>query len=120
MISTFFIFGASGDLTGRYLMPAFARLEQEGFLPPELEIRGIDRRDWSSDQFRRHIGERLEKHAPETSPRSHTNLLQHLEYRRADVAQPDEVAAAVESPGGSPAVSYLALPSVLFAPAIQA
>jgi glucose-6-phosphate 1-dehydrogenase len=119
MISTFFVLGASGDLASRYLMPAFARLEQDGFLPHELEILGVDRRDWSSDQFRGHIGDRLDTHAAETSHRTRTALLARLDYRRADVSRPEEIAAAVGS-HGAPAVSYLALPPALFGPALQA
>jgi glucose-6-phosphate 1-dehydrogenase len=119
MITRFFVFGASGDLTSRYLMPAFARLEQDGYLPPDLEIVGIDRRDWSSDRFRHHIGDTLGTHSPGLSQRSRDALRARLDYRRADVLHPEEVAAAV-GPPDAPAVSYLALPPALSAPAITA
>jgi len=42
------IFGASGDLTKRKLLPALFHLEQQGLLPKELAIVGVARRDLKS------------------------------------------------------------------------
>ena len=39
------IFGASGDLTKRKLLPALFHLEQQNLLPPQLRIVGVARRD---------------------------------------------------------------------------
>src|SRR5580698_1362297 len=39
------IFGASGDLTKRKLLPALFHLEQQGLLPKEFAIVGVARRD---------------------------------------------------------------------------
>lgn len=39
------IFGASGDLTKRKLLPALFHLEQAGLLPPQFRIVGVARRD---------------------------------------------------------------------------
>ena len=39
------IFGASGDLTKRKLLPALYHLKQEGLLPEELAVVGVARRD---------------------------------------------------------------------------
>jgi len=46
------IFGASGDLTQRKLVPAIYQLKQERRLPAELTVVGVARRDWSHDYFR--------------------------------------------------------------------
>jgi glucose-6-phosphate 1-dehydrogenase len=46
------IFGASGDLTQRKLVPALYQMRLERKLPPELTIVGVARRDWSHDYFR--------------------------------------------------------------------
>ncbi len=46
------IFGASGDLTQRKLVPAIYEHKKAGRLPPELTIVGVARRDWSHDYFR--------------------------------------------------------------------
>ncbi|MBC6420993.1 MAG: glucose-6-phosphate dehydrogenase [Hormoscilla sp. SP5CHS1] len=46
------IFGASGDLTQRKLVPALYQMMLEHKLPPELTIVGVARRDWSHEYFR--------------------------------------------------------------------
>ncbi|HEY4354284.1 MAG TPA: glucose-6-phosphate dehydrogenase [Acidobacteriaceae bacterium] len=42
------IFGASGDLTKRKLLPALFHLEQQGLLPKEFAVVGVARRDLSA------------------------------------------------------------------------
>src|SRR6201996_586613 len=42
------IFGASGDLTKRKLLPALFHLEQQGLLPEEFAVVGVARRDLSA------------------------------------------------------------------------
>ena len=49
------IFGASGDLTQRKLVPAIYEHKKAGRLPPELTIVGVARRDWSHEYFRDHL-----------------------------------------------------------------
>ncbi|MCI0490461.1 MAG: glucose-6-phosphate dehydrogenase [Blastocatellia bacterium] len=49
---TVIIFGASGDLTKRKLVPALYRLTQEGLLPAEFAILGFARSKMSHDEFR--------------------------------------------------------------------
>ncbi len=46
------IFGASGDLTQRKLVPALYQMRLERKLPPELTIVGVARREWEHDYFR--------------------------------------------------------------------
>jgi len=55
------IFGASGDLTQRKLIPAIYQMHLERRLPPELTIVGVARRDWSHDFFREHSREGVEQ-----------------------------------------------------------
>ena len=54
------IFGASGDLTQRKLVPALYQMKLERRLPPELTIVGFARRDWTHDFFREHMREGIE------------------------------------------------------------
>ncbi|WP_019500400.1 glucose-6-phosphate dehydrogenase [Pseudanabaena sp. PCC 6802] len=54
------IFGASGDLTMRKLVPAVYHLKQQRRLPPELTIVGVARRPWSHDFFREQMREGVE------------------------------------------------------------
>jgi glucose-6-phosphate 1-dehydrogenase len=119
MIRRLVIFGASGDLTGRYLMPAIASLHQCGRLPAEFRVLGVAREDWDTEGFRRHIGERLDRHAPCLDRDLREAVLKMLEYRRADVADAKQVAQALYGMN-EPAVIYLALPPSLYEPVINA
>jgi glucose-6-phosphate 1-dehydrogenase len=55
------IFGASGDLTQRKLVPALYQMKLERRLPPEMTIVGVARRDWSTEFFREHMREGVEE-----------------------------------------------------------
>lgn len=55
------IFGASGDLTQRKLIPALYQLKQERRLPPEMTVVGVARRDWSHDYFREQMRQGIEE-----------------------------------------------------------
>ncbi|MBF2003106.1 MAG: glucose-6-phosphate dehydrogenase [Synechococcales cyanobacterium C42_A2020_086] len=55
------IFGASGDLTQRKLVPALYQMKLERRLPPELTIVGVARREWSHDYFREQMREGVEE-----------------------------------------------------------
>lgn len=46
------IFGVSGDLTSRKLMPALYDLAVDSSLPEGFSIVGVSHRDWSDDEFR--------------------------------------------------------------------
>jgi glucose-6-phosphate 1-dehydrogenase len=55
------IFGASGDLTQRKLVPALYQMRRERRLPAEITIVGVARRNWSHDFFREHMREGVEQ-----------------------------------------------------------
>ncbi|NJL83802.1 MAG: glucose-6-phosphate dehydrogenase [Chloroflexaceae bacterium] len=55
------IFGASGDLTQRKLVPAIYQLKRERRLPPEITVVGVARRDWSHDYFRDQMRQGVEE-----------------------------------------------------------
>jgi glucose-6-phosphate 1-dehydrogenase len=55
------IFGASGDLTQRKLVPAIYQLKKERRLPPEITIVGVARRDWTHEYFRQQLKEGIEE-----------------------------------------------------------
>lgn len=52
---TVVIFGASGDLTSRKLIPALFNLAQKGKLPPEARVVGVARTPYTDDAFREHL-----------------------------------------------------------------
>src|ERR1700716_551873 len=53
------IFGASGDLTKRKLIPSLYNLCSYGLLPANFSIIGISRTEWSDDDFRNQLGKDL-------------------------------------------------------------
>lgn len=55
------IFGASGDLTQRKLVPALYQMMRERRLPREFTLVGVARREWSHDFFREHMREGVEQ-----------------------------------------------------------
>ncbi len=56
------IFGASGDLTQRKLLPALYALRCEGFLPDHFRLIGNARRDYTDEAFRDLMREGVEQH----------------------------------------------------------
>ena len=61
--ATVLIFGASGDLTARKLMPALYILWKNGFLADDSPIVGIARREKTDDSFRQEMHDAVSEHA---------------------------------------------------------
>src|SRR3954468_9465836 len=59
--TTLCIFGASGDLAKRKLMPAIYNLAHEGALPERFNLIGCARSDWSDDEFRDQARDSIKK-----------------------------------------------------------
>jgi len=57
------IFGASGDLTQRKLIPALFSLYRKGRLPRDLRIVGFSRSPYSQEEFRNHLWEGVKQFA---------------------------------------------------------
>ena len=55
------IFGATGDLTRRLLMPALRNLRRDGLLPDDFALVGIASRDIGDDGFRDHLRKGMEQ-----------------------------------------------------------
>ncbi len=51
------IFGASGDLTHRKILPALARLADHGVLDAGFTLTGVARTQWSDDEFRKKVAD---------------------------------------------------------------
>ena len=63
---TVVIFGATGDLTHRKLVPALYNLAADGELPPAVTVVGFARREKSDDEFRRELEEAARKFSRQT------------------------------------------------------
>ncbi len=57
------IFGATGDLTKRKLVPALYNLAVENYLPPNFSVVGFARRDWTDDYFRQEMHDGVKEHS---------------------------------------------------------
>ncbi len=120
MVEHLVIFGPTGDLSTRYLLPAIAQLYEEGRLPENFRVTGVHRRDWDDERFRSFAQESLGRYAGEVSADALAGLIgEVLEYRRADVTDGESLAAAL-SHLREPIVAYLALPPAVFEPTIRA
>ena len=59
------IFGASGDLTKRKLLPALANLAKEGLLSQQFAIIGFSFDQLTTEAFRQKLTEEMKQFAPE-------------------------------------------------------
>jgi glucose-6-phosphate 1-dehydrogenase len=57
--STLVIFGTTGDLTARKLLPSLYMMQREGILPPGFSLVGFGRRPWDHVYFREYVHEAL-------------------------------------------------------------
>src|ERR1700755_2156788 len=58
---TIVIFGATGDLTMRKLIPALYNIAADGELPPQVAVIGFARRPKTDDEFRKEQEESTKK-----------------------------------------------------------
>ena len=75
------IFGASGDLTRRKLLPAFFHLYLEGMLPERFAIVGYARTEFTEEEFREHARDAV-KEFGKRSPDGEVwmDFAKHLRY----------------------------------------
>jgi glucose-6-phosphate 1-dehydrogenase len=122
------IFGATGDLTHRKLVPALYNLHRERLLPPGFSAIGFARRDWSDEYFR----QTLYDDAKEFSRSGLEDPLWHsfaegVTYNRSTFDDPagyqalaDKLNQLDEQRGtGGNRLFYLATPPESYAPIIQ-
>ena len=83
MIERMVLFGASGDLTSRLLLPAVAQLAEDALLPDGLALVGSDITDWSTDDFREHIAGKLREHA-DVTPATRDRVVSMLSFQSAE------------------------------------
>jgi glucose-6-phosphate 1-dehydrogenase len=84
------IFGASGDLTHRKLLPALYSLAHDGLLPAGQTIIGFSRPDYTDEAFRMDVREACNKYA-RTRPVDDAvweNFAKGLFYVRGDFTEP--------------------------------
>ena len=57
------LFGVTGDLARKKLMPAVYDLANRGLLPPSFALVGFGRREWSDAEFAARVEESVRAHA---------------------------------------------------------
>ena len=107
------LFGATGDLSRRYLLPALGALVEARGVDRPLEIIGVGRKEMDDAAFRALVEKALEK-APAAARAA---LCERARYRQADAGEPGDVARVFEGVD-EPVLVYLALPPSAFAPAV--
>jgi glucose-6-phosphate 1-dehydrogenase len=112
------IFGATGDLTARYLLPGLAALQAAGHLDDDFVLAGAGREKWDTGEFQRWAATQLGHYAGHLPASAATAVVSASRYHRADVTDPASVAAVIE--GDEPVAAYLALPPAVFPAAVSA
>ncbi len=118
MRQTLIIFGATGDLAGRFLLPALAALDGAGGLD-DVELIGVDRDEQDDDAYRQWAREQLAEHAGDLPEEVRGALAARLRHHAGDVTSPDDLQNVLEAAGGDP-VLYLALPNTVFRGTVEA
>ena len=123
------IFGASGDLTHKKLMPALYALMLRRLLPPRFAIVGVARSEGDDDVFRKDMKEAVQKHARDEFREDIWNeLAESMHYIASDFAdEGGETKLAKlltkldkESDLGGNRVYYLAVPPPAFPTIVEA
>ena len=118
VIERLVILGATGDLTGRYLLPGLAWLRVRGYLGDGFQLIAASREDWDDDHFRAHAAAWLNEEASDVDRGVRDFLLGASHYQRVDLSDATTVAACIS--GHGPVAAYLALPPAVFPVAVGA
>jgi glucose-6-phosphate 1-dehydrogenase len=123
--TTIVIFGASGDLTARKLLPALYSLHRRGRLPAGVRIVGAARRLYANAEFRDHLRQGVMEFAGATfDADAWRHCASQISYFAGDVTQPQAVSELkdyLERLEGEPArrLYYLAVAPELYVPIVQ-
>jgi glucose-6-phosphate 1-dehydrogenase len=122
-ISTLLLFGATGDLARRMLLPSLYGLDSDGLLPGDLRIVGTARSDLDDGGFRNQAEEALKQHLPKGFFQQGVaeRFLSRLHYVTLDINEPEHfqrLASAVGDPCNGVGIFLSTAPS-LFKPTID-
>jgi glucose-6-phosphate 1-dehydrogenase len=106
-ISTLLLLGASGDLAGRLLLPAFGQLLEQEQGRRSVVLVGAGAEDWDDATWQDRV--RTSLTAGDVSPSTLDEVLATTRYQQADVTRAADLAALLESCPAPPAI-YFALP----------
>jgi glucose-6-phosphate 1-dehydrogenase len=81
------IFGASGDLTHRKLVPSLYDLFRQGALPERTVVMGVSRTPMSDDEFRESLRPSVEEHAAQFEPKVWERFARWVHYQPGDAGK---------------------------------
>ena len=121
------IFGASGDLTRRKLVPALHNLRRTGLLPDQFAVLGVARQPLSDEDFRARISEQLADSDEPGDPACRKWILERAFYLGGDIENPEIyeqiktrlAAMDAEFKTAGNYLYYLAVAPALFAPVVR-
>jgi len=121
------IFGASGDLAKRKLLPAIYTLYREHLVPPNFSVLGFSRSEMSDDDFRSRMREGVEEFGGHVDTATWQKFAPGLRYISAHPHHPEEYArlASVlsaldrERGTGGNRIFYMAVPPSSFLPIVK-
>ncbi|HWS50068.1 MAG TPA: glucose-6-phosphate dehydrogenase, partial [Microbacterium sp.] len=88
--SALVIFGVTGDLSRKKLMPAVYDLANRGLLPPGFALVGFARRDWKDQDFAQVVYEAVKQHARTPfREETWTQLLQGIRFVSGEFDNPE-------------------------------
>ncbi len=93
------LFGATGDLAQRMLLPSLCALGADGLISPGLKIIGTARQDMDDAGYRQFAREALEKYLPADRRGSMAEFLNRLHYQPLDANNLDGFGALAEKVG---------------------
>ncbi|MEY4159766.1 MAG: glucose-6-phosphate dehydrogenase [Pseudomonadota bacterium] len=114
------LFGATGDLAQRMLLPSLCALSADELIAPDLKIIGTARQPFDDAGYRNFAREALEKYLPAERRGSMAAFLNRLHYQPLDANETDHyaaLAAKVGEPKQGLAIFLSTAPS-LFEPTI--
>ncbi|MEO6040769.1 MAG: glucose-6-phosphate dehydrogenase [Croceibacterium sp.] len=94
------LFGATGDLAQRMLLPSLCALHADGLLDPALQIVGTARSPMDDRSFRNFARAAVEKFLPADRRGGMADFLNRLHYQALDVTDPGGFAALAGKIGG--------------------
>ncbi len=82
---TIVVFGATGDLAQRKIIPALMDLFERNLLPTDFNVVGFSRKDMSHDDYREFAEHTLEKKGHNHTVERVDEFLKHIHYKRGDL-----------------------------------
>lgn len=111
------LFGATGDLSRRMLLPSLYFLEEDGLLAPDFRILAVARGEMERPRFLEHVRAAVEDKIPGGVPDEAVwrRLVARLGYAACDATDPRSLAGLAGALGGARApIFYLAVSPSLY------